>query len=89
MVTSFAYYPSWTKAPEDKGHAFRTDTMKGVSVHRCWHYVPRKANTVKRIIHKGTFVACSFLRQLTLPAPGCLRCHVTAFAAGCCVLVAQ
>lgn len=69
MVTSFAYYPSWTKAPEDKGRAFRTDMMKGVPVHRCWHYVPRKANTVRRIIHEGTFVACSFLRQLTLPAP--------------------
>jgi colanic acid biosynthesis glycosyl transferase WcaI len=69
MVTSFAYYPSWTKAPEDRGRGFRTDNMKGVPLHRCWHYVPRKANALKRIVHEGTFVASSFLRQLTLPAP--------------------
>jgi colanic acid biosynthesis glycosyl transferase WcaI len=69
MVTSFAYYPSWTKQQEDRGRLFRTDRVRSVPVHRCWHYVPRKANTLKRIIHEGTFVAASFLRQLTLPAP--------------------
>jgi colanic acid biosynthesis glycosyl transferase WcaI len=69
MVTSFAYYPSWTKAREDRGRLFRRDSVHGVPVHRCWHFVPRKANALKRIIHEGTFVATSFLRQLTLPAP--------------------
>src|SRR5436190_11857885 len=69
MVTSFAYYPAWTKAQEDRGRWFRTDEIRGVPVHRCWHYVPRKANALKRIIHEGTFVAASFLRQLVLPAP--------------------
>jgi len=69
MVTSFTYYPAWSKGPEDRGRAFRTDEIRGVPVHRCWHYVPRKATALKRIIHEGTFVAASFLRQLTLPAP--------------------
>ena len=69
MVTSFAYYPAWTKSPEDRGRCFRTDELRGVPVHRCWHYVPRQANTIKRIIHEGTFVATSFLRQMFLPAP--------------------
>lgn len=69
MVTSFSYYPSWAKAPEDRRRAFRTDEIRGVPVHRCWHYVPRKATALKRIIHEGTFVASSFLRQLMLPAP--------------------
>lgn len=69
MVSSFAYYPSWTKQPEDRGKLFRTDRVRQVPVYRCWHYVPGKANTLKRILHEGTFVATSFLRQLTLPAP--------------------
>ena len=69
MVTSFAYYPSWTKCAEDRSRAFRTDNLRHVPVHRCWHYVPRKTNALKRIIHEATFVATSFLRQLTLPAP--------------------
>ncbi|HTD68064.1 MAG TPA: WcaI family glycosyltransferase [Candidatus Limnocylindria bacterium] len=69
MVTSFAYYPSWLKATEDRGRAFRTDEVRGVRVHRCWHYVPRRANALKRIVHEATFVATSFFRQLTLPAP--------------------
>lgn len=69
MVTSFTYYPSWSKSPEDRGRAFRTDNVRGVPVHRCWHYVPRKATALKRIIHEGTFVAMSFFRQLFLPAP--------------------
>lgn len=69
MVTSFAYYPSWTKSEADRGRLARTDQMRGVPVHRCWHYVPRKANALKRIVHEGTFVATSFLRHITLPAP--------------------
>ena len=69
MVTTFAYYPSWTKAASDRGRLYRTDDEAGVPVHRCWHYVPRKTSTLKRIIHEGTFVLTSFLRQLTLPTP--------------------
>jgi colanic acid biosynthesis glycosyl transferase WcaI len=69
MVTSFAYYPSWTRSAGDRGRAFRTDDVQGVPVHRCWHYVPQKTSTLKRIIHEATFVTSSFARQLTLPAP--------------------
>ncbi len=69
MVTSFAYYPAWVKALGDRGRLFRTDTVRGVRVHRCWHYVPAKANALKRIIHEASFIATSFLRQLVLPAP--------------------
>jgi colanic acid biosynthesis glycosyl transferase WcaI len=69
MVTSFAYYPAWAKSREDRGRVFRTDERRGLPVHRCWHYVPRKANALKRIIHEGTFVTTSFLRQLVLPSP--------------------
>src|SRR6478672_7757233 len=67
MVTTFAYYPQWTKRPEDRGVLYRTDLLNGVPVHRCWHYVPAYVTALKRILHEATFIAPSFLRVLTLP----------------------
>lgn len=69
MLTSFAYYPEWKKLPADEGRWFRTDDVRGVPVHRCWHYVPLKVSSLKRIVHEGTFVLISFLRGLALPRP--------------------
>ncbi len=69
MVTSFAYYPAWKKLPADNMSLFRTDTLHGIPVHRCWHYVPALVTAMKRILHEATFVASSFLRILTLPTP--------------------
>lgn len=67
MVSSFAYYPSWRKAPKDRNRLFRTDLLDGIPVHRCWHYVPRRATTLSRIAHELSFGALSFLRLLALP----------------------
>jgi len=69
VVTAFPYYPSWRKSASDARSLFRTDELKGVSVHRCWHHVPRKPKTLSRIFHEASFVTTSFLRQLCLPAP--------------------
>jgi colanic acid biosynthesis glycosyl transferase WcaI len=69
MVTSFAYYPTWQKQPEDRGHVYRTDLVNGVPVHRCWHFVPAKVSALKRILHEGSFVFLSTLRALTLARP--------------------
>lgn len=69
MVTSFAYYPTWQKRPEDRGHFYRTDVENGVPVHRCWHFVPEKVSALKRILHEGSFVFTSTLRALTLARP--------------------
>lgn len=69
MVTSFAYYPAWKKAPEDQGRLYRTDVINGVPVHRCWHYVPARVSSLKRMVHEGTFLLFSFLRLLSLPRP--------------------
>ena len=67
MLTTFAYYPGWQKAPADAGQLYRTDRIRDVPVHRCWHYVPRRVSALRRIIHEGTFVLTSFLRALALP----------------------
>lgn len=72
MLTSCAYYPEWKKRPEDRGILYRTDTVGGVPVHRCWHYVPARVRAAKRILHEATFVCTSFLRGLTLPKPDVL-----------------
>lgn len=69
MVTSFAYYPTWQKRPEDRGRLYRLDLVNGVRVHRCWHFVPVKVSALKRILHEGSFVFTSTLRALTLPRP--------------------
>ncbi len=69
MVTTFSYYPTWQKRPEDRGKVYRTDQIHGVPVHRCWHFVPPRVSALKRILHEATFVLTSTLRQLTLARP--------------------
>jgi colanic acid biosynthesis glycosyl transferase WcaI len=67
MVTGFPYYPSWEKRPEDRGQVYHTDQMNGVSVHRCWQFVPTRVSALKRIFHEASFVVTSTLRLLSLP----------------------
>jgi colanic acid biosynthesis glycosyl transferase WcaI len=69
MVTSFAYYPAWKKAAADGGKLYRDDVVNGVPVHRCWHYVPARPGTLRRILHEASFVGCSLLRLLCLSRP--------------------
>ncbi len=67
VVTGFAYYPAWQKSRADHGRIYRTDRINGVTVHRCWQYVPKKLNTLKRVLHEATFGVSSLFRTLFLP----------------------
>lgn len=69
MITSFPYYPFWQKIPGDRGQLFRTDEIDGVQVHRCWHYVPRRVTTIRRMWHEFSFGLTSFVRALFLARP--------------------
>ena len=69
MVTTFPYYPTWQKRPEDRGRLYRTDVINGVPVHRCWHFVPARVSALKRIFHEASFVFTSTLRALFLAQP--------------------
>ncbi len=69
MLTSFPYYPAWQKIPGDMGKWYRYEVFEGIAVHRCWHYVPKKPSTLKRILHEGSFVVTTFLRAMRLPRP--------------------
>jgi colanic acid biosynthesis glycosyl transferase WcaI len=66
MVTAFAYYPMWERAPADRDQLYRRDVIKGVRANRCWHYVPRRPSGLGRIVHEATFVATSMARALAL-----------------------
>jgi colanic acid biosynthesis glycosyl transferase WcaI len=66
MVSTFAYYPMWKKAAGDRWRLFRSDTIGGVPVHRCWHFVPRRPSGLRRIVHEASFVVTSTLRMLML-----------------------
>lgn len=66
VVTAFPYYPTWTKRPEDRATVYRTNTVDGVRVHRCWHFVPPRVSALKRIVHEATFILTSTMRTLAL-----------------------
>jgi colanic acid biosynthesis glycosyl transferase WcaI len=68
MISSFPYYPWWKKPESARGKIFETSIQKGVKLIRCWHYVPAKPSTLKRLIHELTFVFTSTLRALFQPA---------------------
>ena len=67
VISGFPYYPHWRKEPGDAGCRYRTDTINGVSVHRCPQFVPSSVSTVTRIIHELSFGISSLLRVLSLP----------------------
>lgn len=69
MLTTFPYYPWWRKPAEARGKLYETKSLRGVTVHRCWHYVPAKPSTLKRLIHETSFLVTSTLRALFLPRP--------------------
>jgi colanic acid biosynthesis glycosyl transferase WcaI len=69
MVTGFRYYPEWEKAAEDSCRWFRSESIAGVNVHRCWLYVPKQIRALQRILHEASFVVSSLIRVLVLPRP--------------------
>jgi colanic acid biosynthesis glycosyl transferase WcaI len=69
MVTTFSYYPTWRKLPEDQGRLYRRDVVRGVPVHRCWHFVPERVSAAKRILHEASFICTSVARVLSLSRP--------------------
>ncbi|MEO6569820.1 MAG: WcaI family glycosyltransferase, partial [Opitutaceae bacterium] len=65
-VTAFPYYPLWQKQAEDRGRLHRAEKMGGVSLYRCWCYVPSRVTTLRRILHELSFCVVSTVRILCL-----------------------
>ncbi|OJW71517.1 WcaI family glycosyltransferase [Spirosoma sp. 48-14] len=59
VITAMPYYPEWEVHAAYKGKGWFTETLEGVTVHRCPFYVPKKVTTVKRILHELSFVLSS------------------------------
>ena len=72
MISSFRYYPYWERLQEDQWSCFRTDLVGKIRVHRCWCYLPKHPNTLKRIFHELSFCVLSFMRILVLKRPDAL-----------------
>lgn len=72
MVTGFPYYPEWRKREADHGVLFRSEVQNGVTVERCWLYVPNIVGALGRMLHEATFVLVSLIRVLMLARPDLL-----------------
>lgn len=60
------YYPEWQIKEEYKRALYRTEKLDGANVFRSPLYVPKRVNTLKRLIHLASFALTSGLRLLTL-----------------------
>lgn len=69
MISTFPYYPWWKKPPEARGKLHQRSVMKGVVVHRCWHWVPAKPSTLTRLLHEMSFLFTSTIAALCLRRP--------------------
>lgn len=54
-VTTFPFYPSWSKRPEDRDRWFSDEKQNGMRVLRGYSYVPAKVTTAGRLLHEFTF----------------------------------
>ena len=55
VVAGRPYYPQWRAYPGFRNFGWRLSDEAGVSITRCWHYVPRVPGGAKRILHHLTF----------------------------------
>lgn len=69
MISTFPYYPWWKKPAEARGKLHQRSVMKGVTVHRCWHWVPAKPSTFTRLLHEMSFLFTSTVAALFLRRP--------------------
>jgi putative colanic acid biosynthesis glycosyltransferase WcaI len=62
--TGLPYYPAWKVPDGYRGRFLIREHRAGVTIVRSWLYVPKRLNSVKRIIHEASFVASAFLRSI-------------------------
>ncbi len=72
MLTTFPYYPAWKKRAADRGRLFQSEIINRVRVRRCWHYVPARVSTLRRILHELSFAVHSLTRLILMPRPDVL-----------------
>jgi len=62
VITAFPYYPEWRVLDGYRGRAYLGERINNVSVHRVWHFVPRRAsNLLQRLAHDFSFTLGALL----------------------------
>jgi len=72
VVTGFPYYPSWTKTNTDKRRLFAATNFNDLTIFRGYLFVPRKVNTIKRMVHEISFVFFATLNFFRVKRPDAL-----------------
>ena len=69
VVTGFPFYPELRPHPAYAGQRFRTESVEGMTVHRCWTVVPRKWTSAARIRQELAFSLAAGAKLSLLPRP--------------------
>lgn len=72
VFTGFAFTPHWSRLPADRGRVFAREHLRGVTVHRLTHFIPRRpSSAIQRVLMEGTFAIAAIAPLLaTLLARG-------------------
>jgi glycosyltransferase involved in cell wall biosynthesis len=63
VITGLPHYPQW-RVPEDYRHSSRRlETHNGVTVKRCWIYVPKRMTAVTRIAYELSFLVSAWWKS--------------------------
>ncbi len=63
VLAGFPHYPQWRKSKDDRGVLYRTDQdVDGISVTRCYVFVPARPTVLRRIAHELSFTFFCALR---------------------------
>ena len=61
VYTGFPYYPQWEIASKFKGKLFTKEIINGIVIKRSYIFIPKKINSITRILHELSFLVSSFL----------------------------
>lgn len=62
VITAMPYYPEWETHKDYKRKLWHKEILNMVQVYRCPIYVPKKVNSLKRILHEFSFLLSSSFR---------------------------
>lgn len=74
VVTTYPYYPSWKRDIRYPKKLYSRERIHGISVRRCYTYVPSDPTPFRRMLHEVIFSFLAGLKLLTLPRADLLIC---------------
>ena len=72
VCTTFPYYPEWRVAEEYRNQIWSREIQNDVVVLRSWAWIPKRPNSIKRIVFEASFLACNLMRAVYAEAPDLL-----------------